>query len=89
MCIEKHPNFRSLFTSLKPVFHADFLAVRQETEGTYLVIKCFDVRIGTGDIISEEVFKTILQLSTTPLILSDSYMDVEALKEHIQRRLPL
>jgi hypothetical protein len=66
----------SLFKTRDVIEGADFIAVKMEKENKYYIYKS---RYSDSDgYFSEDAFKEILLISRMPIVLSDSYIDLDS-----------
>ena len=56
---------------------ADLVATRLEESERYYIHKCKGGELRSGDIVTKDEFMKVLVLATRPIVLSDSYIDLE------------
>lgn len=71
--------FMHIFRDKKVIDKADLIVTRIEGSGTYFIHKNRGERLGLkkNSIISQDNFNMLLCISIRPLVLSDTYIDLE------------
>ena len=78
------------FLQNRAIYAADFVAVRDQSNGSYFIFKVntekYNVR--PTQIISGYVFSTIIKKCKLPIILSSEYIDIDETRKDLELILP-